>query len=63
MVIQKKKKKKTKTKKLLKTSEDFGDIFRKGVKDSLQNTVLMCVLVITSQKNRKSFGNVTVGRI
>lgn len=30
-----------------------GDIFRKGIKDSLQNKVLMCVPVITSQKNRK----------
>lgn len=40
-----------------------GDVFRKGIKDSLQNKVLMCVSVITSQKNRKTYGNFTALRI
>lgn len=42
--------------------KSVGDIFRKRLKIHCR-TVLMCVLIITSQKDRKSFGNFTVRRI
>lgn len=52
MVIQKKKIKKIKIKKNLRS---FGDIFRKGVKDSLQNTFLLCACHYITEKLKFSW--------